>query len=123
MLCESCRKKIIPMRTFKNIFSMETHHICERCYMKVPIHSTHQVIPIEEGEILWYNLLKERVDYPLGYMSFIKSYIWMFMNLYPSYLFIYVDEVSMKLFDLLDSLKLGNIFLVSLYENIDKKGE
>jgi len=91
--------------------------------MKVPIHSTHQVIPIEEGEILWYNLLKERVDYPLGYMSFIKSYIWMFMNLYPSYLFIYIDEVSMKLFDLLDSLKLGNIFLVSLYENIDKKGE
>jgi len=123
MLCECCKQKIITIRTFKNLFNIETHHICERCYMKTPIHFSYQVIPIEEGEVLWYNLLKERVDYPLGYMSFIKSYVWMFMNLYRSYIFIYVDEASNYLFDLLDSLKLGDIFLVSLYENIDKKGE
>ncbi|MDX9691214.1 MAG: hypothetical protein RBT45_02095 [Acholeplasmataceae bacterium] len=89
--------------------------------MKYPMIPVFQVIPIEEGEILWYNLMKEKVTHPMGYMSFLKSYYVMFMKHYMSYLFIYIDMIDLDFLNMLDSLKLGNIFLVSLYENIDKK--
>ena len=121
MLCECCKKKIVKERTFRNLFDIETHHICEYCYSKYPLIPTMQVVPIEEGEILWYNLMKEYTNHPIAYMSFIKSYIVMYLKYYQDYIFIYHDYMNTELFSILDSLKLGNIFLVSLYENIDKK--
>jgi hypothetical protein len=121
MLCECCNKKIVKKRTFKNLFEIETHHICEYCYSKFPIIPRVQVVPIEEGEILWYNLMKGYTQHPLAYMSFLKSYYVMYQKHYQDYLFMYFDHMHTELLNELDSLKLGNIFLVSLYENIDKK--
>ena len=121
MLCECCNKKIIPKRTILNLFKLETHHICELCYMKQPMIPSYQIIPIEEGSISWYNLCKEEVVNPIAYMSFMKSYIISFMAYHKHDIFLYTDHLTESLLYILDSLKLGNIFLVSLCENIEKK--
>ena len=121
MLCECCFKKIIPKRTIFNLFEIETHHICELCYMKQPMIPHYQVVPIEQGKIMWYNLCKEEVIYPVAYMSFLKTYVLTFMTYHKKDIFLYTDQLTESLLNILDSLKLGNVFLVSLCEKIDKK--
>ncbi len=121
MLCECCKKKIITKRHLGNLFQPETHHICEYCYMKNPLLVKESIIPIEDGEILWYNLLKDEVKYPKAYMSFLAPYILLFTKMNSYDVLIYQDQFNNELYHLLDLLKLGNIFLLTLYENKEKK--
>jgi len=50
----------------------------------------------------------------------IKPYYLDFIKNYPQSIFIYQDYVDESMFDQLDSLKLGDIYLLTLYENIEK---
>ena len=121
MLCECCKKKIVTKRHFRNLFEPEIHHICEYCYMKNPITLKESIIPIEDGEILWYNLLKDEVIYPKAYMSFLGNYFIAFTYMKAYNILIYQEQFNQELYHLLDLLKLGNIFLLTLYENKEKK--
>ena len=121
MLCECCREKIIKNRTIFHLFAVETHHICELCYQKNQLIPTMKVLPIEEYEMIWYNILKEGTLTPIAYMSFLKSFYKLFLTQYNDYLFLYFDYLSEDYFHILDTLKLGNLFLLTLYENIEKK--
>lgn len=121
MLCECCHQKIIKNRTIHQLFTREIHHICELCYQKNQLIPSIHVLPIEEYEIVWYNILKEATSFPLAYMSFLKRFYQIYLSQYNDHLILYFDYLSDELHYTLDYLKLGNIFLLTLYENIEKK--
>jgi hypothetical protein len=54
----------------------------------------------------------------------LKPYYLNYLKNHQNQIVLYFDVVELSInYDLLDSLKLGDIYLVSLYENIEKKGE
>lgn len=121
MICELCLKKVKTKKNINNLFSLETHHICELCYDQYPLNIRSQVIPIEEGVINYQLLLADHVTKDgLAYASFLKPFYLSYLEMFRKDVIIYVDEIDEKLFIILDSLKLGNIYLLALYENIEK---
>ncbi|MBU1093402.1 MAG: hypothetical protein KKH01_02955 [Firmicutes bacterium] len=121
MLCEQCGKKVKTKRNIMNLFDPEIHHICETCYMQNPFVPRHQIIPIEDAIIIHHSMTIG-VSHLKGtaYMSMMKPYYIDFVHHYHDYVFIYFDLIDQEVFNELDSLKLGNIYLLSLYENIEK---
>lgn len=119
MLCRICLKKVRTRRNISNLLTPEIHHICESCYAKYPLLPRFDVIPIE-GYVIRYHVMSTRntnLD-PMSYMSFLKSYITMFLVSYPLDILFIFDLMDLNTLSLLDSLKLGNLFVVTLYENI-----
>ncbi len=124
MLCEVCRKRVSTSKNIFNLFLPETHHICEFCYQRYPLLMTLEVFPIEEG-ILIQHLLSRRYYpvKPIAYMSFLKPYYMDFLKHHQGKILIIFDILDEHNLVLLDSLKFGDIYFVSLYENIERKGE
>ncbi|MFH0767168.1 MAG: hypothetical protein V1920_03650, partial [Bacillota bacterium] len=121
MLCEICGNKVKTKRTILNLFDPEIHHICENCYMQYPLTPRNQVIPIEDGIIHHYSMMRNEVkNSGIAYMSFMKPYVVQYMMHYDDFIFLYKDEIDEDFLTILDSLKLGNIYLLTLYENIKK---
>ena len=119
MLCYICHHQFFTKKTLRNLFDDEIHFICERCYQRYPLCPRYQEIPISEAKI-YYHLLIERnrgLD-PMAYMSFLKPYYMDFLKHHCDEIILYVDTFNEQIFEILDILKLGNIYVVSLYENI-----
>lgn len=122
MLCEVCKKKIRTQLNIFNIFQTEKHHICERCFQKYPLLPGYQTIPIDQGMIDHYYLISKNRDVsPISYMSFLKVYYVHYLKHHKQQMILYFDVLSDQLYEILDSLKLGDIYLVTLYDNIKKK--
>ena len=117
MLCEVCGLKIIKIRSFHHLFDPEIHHICESCYAKSPIHFTYEVIPIDDGTILWYNLSIENMEKPSAYQSFLASYYLHFIQNQNQDIFLYFDAFTEEIYTLLDTLKLGDVMLLTLCDH------
>lgn len=118
MLCNLCQKRFYDQKTFKNLFSFETHFICESCYQRYPLLERYQVIPIEGG-IMHYHLLIERyrkLNFE-AYMSFLKPYYLHFLKIKEKHIFLYFDVFDDTIMETLDLLKLGDLYVVALYEN------
>jgi hypothetical protein len=82
------------------------------------------VLPIEDG-ILKNHLLSSR-HYsinPIAYMSFLKPYYLDFLKNNQDKIMVIFDILDDNTLALLDSLRFGDIYFVSLYENIEGKGE
>jgi len=124
MQCEVCRKKVKTNKNIFNLFNPETHHICEYCYQRYPLLMRFQVLPIEEG-VLTHHLLSSRFYSinPIAFMSFLKPYYIDYIKHHKDKLFALFDILDDHTLAMLDSLKFGDIYFVSLYENIEKKGE
>jgi len=124
MLCEICLKHINIRRHIFNVFEIETHHICESCYMKYPTYPKFHVMPIVDGQMFIHVIsdFKHRQP-PLAYMSFLKTAYIHFIRHFSTTIFLYFDILDDNILELLDSLKLGDIYVTSLYENIVEKGE
>ncbi len=124
MQCEVCRKKVRTNKNIFNLFSVETHHICEYCYQRYPLLMRLDVLPIEEG-VLIQHLLSSRYYsiHPTAFMSFLKPYYMDFIKHHQGKTFILFDILDNHTLAMLDSLRFGDIYFVSLYENIEKKGE
>lgn len=120
MLCEHCGKKVKTKRNIFNLFEPETHHLCETCYQKFPLIMNYQVIPIEYGQMHHY-IMNAPIANPIAYMSFLKPYYQHFTLQNNNCVFLYFDEISDQDSLILDHLKLGDLYVVSLYENIEKK--
>jgi hypothetical protein len=124
MLCELCYQKVKTKRHIYNLFDPEIHHLCEACYQKYPLFPKVSVYPIEHYELRHY--LMSSIPYnqnPSAYMSMLQTYYVIFLKHYSSHIFLYFDILEDNHLSLMDSLKLGNLFIVSLYENIEEKGE
>ena len=124
MLCEICKKRVTSNKNIFNLFQVETHHICEYCYQRYPLLTRFEVIPIEKG-LLHFYLLSSRYYKvtPTAFMSFLKPYYMDFLKHHQGKVLLIFDILDHNTLVLLDSLKFGDIYIVSLYENIEGKGE
>lgn len=120
MLCEICKKKVKTRRTINNLFDPEIHHICEKCYMENPLIIRKSVIPIEDGMLYIHQMLGQSTSYPNAYMSLMKPFYLDFIRHLKTDIMLYFDQTGEQIFEILDSLKLGSIYLLTLYENIGK---
>lgn len=124
MLCKVCMKKVRTRRSFHRLFEPEIHHICESCYQKYPLLPRYEVIPIEQSVMHLHVMSKRKYPHdPLAYMSFVSSYVKLHQKHHPHEILIMLDLLDDSILTLLDTLKLGNLFVVTLYENIEEKGE
>jgi hypothetical protein len=124
MQCEVCSKKIKTKRSFNNYFTQETHHICEFCYQKHRLSPQYTVIPIEKGLLYLQVLLRiEFKTIPLAHMSFLKPFIFQYLKYHRHDTILYFDEVDDSTFEMIDLLKVGNIYMLTLYDNRKEKGE
>ncbi len=122
MYCEICSKKISSRKHLFNIFKLNIHHICELCYKKYPLIPKRSIIPIKGGVILWQSLIQTHDEIsPIAHMSFYKPYIIDYVTHYHDYILLIYDDLDEKTIELLDKMLFGNIYLLTLYENIGKK--
>lgn len=119
MLCELCHQKVKSRKNIFNLFEPEVHHICESCYDKYPLMMRYLTIPIEDGQI-HHHFMDAPIYNPKAYMSFLKPYFIQYLLQFKNCVFLYFDEIFDLDMQLMDSLKLGDIYVVSLYENIEK---
>ncbi len=124
MQCEICLNIFSTRRHFYNLFEPETHHICESCYMTYPLFPGYRLYPIDHYEIHHF-ILSERsyLQNPMAYMSFLKPYYMTYLKQNNDMMFLYFDILEHHIVSLLEPLKLGDFVIVSLYENIEEKGE
>ncbi len=121
MLCGLCGKKVKTKKNIHNLFKPEIHHICEKCYMMNPLVPKVSIIPIEQGQIYHHSMIRgDAYLSGLAYMSFIKPYLKHYLSEYKECVFLYYDHVSDITLKILDSLKLGSVYLLTLNENIEE---
>lgn len=124
MLCEICKKNIIKRHTIHSLFEREIHHICSYCYEQYPLSIEQKVFPIEEGVVYWSSMIKtDDAISPYAHMSFMKPFYIDYVKHYNKCIFLHFDQLKHTIITILDSLKLGDIYLLTLYENIDEKEE
>lgn len=124
MLCQICQQPVKTRRNLSNLLMVETHHICEYCYQRTPLIPRYQVYPIEDYIMHHHSMLavKQVVD-PRAYMSFLSFYYQDYYKQKDQSIFLYFDWLSDTLLSLLDQMKLGHLYVVTLYENIKKEGD
>ncbi len=122
MFCEICKKKITKRKHIYNLFLRETHHICEFCYKKYPLIYKQSIMPLDGGEIVWSSLIQtfDEVS-PLAHMSFYKPFYIEFLKHYNDHILIIFDMLSDEKIVMLEKVKLGDIYLLTLYDIIEKK--
>lgn len=117
MFCLHCQKSLEKVIDINNIFKVSTQHICEACMTQSIVISLKKVIPIDSF-LLEYNIIFDKIyeRHPEAYMTFLKPYYIYFLKNRSNDIFIYLDTLTLETMKVLDRLKLGNIFLVTLYE-------
>ncbi len=122
MFCEVCKKKIYVRKHIFNLFLKQTHHICEYCFKKYPLLIKRSIIPIDGGEILWTSLIQTKDSIsPLAHMSFYKPFYVEYINHYKNRLIMIETSINDEKMDLYENLKLGDMYLLTLYDIIEKK--
>jgi hypothetical protein len=120
MQCMICEKTIKLAYTIDTIFDDEKHHICRFCYLKHPIIEEEQVFPIDGYEMTVVSLdIPYLRKNPLAYMSFYKPYIIGYITYRHHDVLLIFDNLNQDVFDLLDILKLGRIYALTLCLSID----
>lgn len=124
MLCEHCKKKIITERTLWTLFKVETHSLCESCYQRYPLYPQQMIIPIDKAMAHVHVMISrgKRIE-PQCYQSFLKIYYLDYLKHGQNTTFIYEDYLDDDLWQTIESLEFGDIYLVTLYENTHEKGE
>ncbi len=124
MLCEHCKKKIITERHLWNLFKIEIHSICDRCYQRYPLFPTSMMIPLDHGMAHVHLMISkgEKIE-PISYQSFLKVYYQDYLRHHLKSTFIYEDYLDETLWQTLESLGFGDLYVVTLYENSHEKGE
>lgn len=122
MFCEICKKKITQRRHLFNLFRINTHHICEFCYQKYPLLPRRSTIPIGGGVMIWNSLIKTSDEISsFAHMSFYKPYIIDYIKNYNLNVLIIEDYLDQSMMEIYDKIKLGDIYLITLYDKIKQK--
>lgn len=124
MLCEHCHQKIVTKRSLWNLFEPEIHHLCEACYARYPLLPSYEVIPIEQGVMHLFTMITKVYPVePHAYQSFYSSYYQMHLKRLRETTLLIFDSLSDEFMLLIDHLLFGDLMVVRLYENINRKGE
>jgi hypothetical protein len=119
MFCQICHEKIVEERTLWHLFKPSVHSICERCYQKYPLYPRTKEYPIKGYLMIHTCLSVVKYKYQGNcYQSFIAPYINAFLKLNKKSIFLYFECMDLNIYELLDSLELGNLIIVTLYENM-----
>lgn len=119
MICEICHQVIVKRHTIKTLYQKEMHHICDGCYQKYPLLIKQTVFPIEEGRVYWSSMIHSNDPVSSkAYMSFMKPFYLDYVNHHKNSIYLHFDRLSDTILSILDSLRLGDIYLLTLHENI-----
>ena len=119
MICEICLKEIVVRHTFHSLFRKQIHHICEYCLEKYPLIIKEHVFPIQNHLVYWTSMIQTNdVVSPIAYMSLMKPFYLAYGRFYKKCIYLHFDYLSSTILETLDSLKLGDIYLLTLHENI-----
>ncbi|WP_176238819.1 hypothetical protein [Mariniplasma anaerobium] len=70
--------------------------------------------------MIWQSLIQTSDDIsPLAHMSFYKPYIIDFMHNFHTHILLIDDYLNEELLNLYDSIKLGDIYFLTLYDKIE----
>ena len=120
MQCAICLKIIKKSISIDTLLSKELHHICDRCYMQYPLYFDCISLPIESFVMTTFVLSKINTKQnPVAYMSFLKPYVIDFIKHRRRDLLLIFDDLTLDIYTILDTLKLGDIMSVTLYISID----
>ena len=122
MFCEICKKEIVLRHTIHTLFKRETHHICNDCFEQYPLIIKTSIFPIEEGQVRWTSMIKTNDDISgYAHMSFMKPFYLAYMKYHRKDIYLHFDRLTDKILSILDSLKLGDIYLLTLHQNIEEE--
>lgn len=120
MQCVICQKTIKISTSIDTLFKKEKHHICERCYHEFPLYFDYLILPIEDYEMTTVVLSKIKTNQnPLAYMSYYKPFIVDYIKHKRTDIILIFDDLTQEIYNILDTLKLGDILVISLYISID----
>lgn len=123
MFCEVCHQKIVEKRSLWYLFEQSSHHICETCYIKYPLSPKIEVYPIERYVLI--HLCLSPISYKhsdQAYQSYIGPVIGYYKDVRHISILIF-EWMDDQLYELLDLLRIGHLLIISLYENMEYKGE
>ncbi len=117
MKCYQCRTHFYPKRSIKTLFEEPLQLRCTSCDQRFPrfIHKT--VIPIEGYQLYYYVLfLKDENIKEEAFMDEILKILLEFLfKRTINDIILFKDELDESLFDCLDHLNIGDIYLICLY--------
>lgn len=120
MQCIICKKIIKKGFTIDDIFDQSFHHICRYCYAKHPVLSETIYLPIEDAVMTVESMgLDLDVIDPMAYMSFIAPYLIGFIKFRHHDLVMIFDNLNIEMYTMLDVLKLGRMYAITLCLSID----
>lgn len=120
MQCAICLKMIKKSVSIDTLLSKDIHHICDRCYHAYPLYFDCITLPIDSYMMTIFVLSKiYSKQNPLAYMSYLKPYIINFIKHKRNDILLIFDDLTEDLFQMLDTLKLGDIMSVTLYISIE----
>ena len=124
MLCEHCHQKMVKKRSLWNLLEAETHHLCEACYQRYPMLPSYEVVPIEQGVMHLFTMITKMYPVvPHAYQSFLKSYYDLHQKTLKKTTLLIFDVLDDDILVDLDHILFGDLMVVRLYENINRKGE
>lgn len=122
MLCRVCNNLINKDVTIKNIFKPNIDKICNNCFMSNTFIQKLNIIPITDYVIEEHTLFEKEVN-PLALMSFLKPYYMYYLKNKQENIILYFDTVDQLIYNNLQNIKLGNIFLLVLCNKKQKEND
>jgi len=120
MKCIECKELIDKKITYRNIFKVSKHHICEYCFTKYLYIQDLLVIPIENFQI-YLNVLFDNYGNPLALMSFLKPYYLYYLKNESNKTLLYFDSFNEKTYTLVDELRIGDLYIITLKNESEKE--
>ena len=122
MFCYGCNDLIKKEITYLNIFKTYQHKICDNCFNSNTFIQKLIVFPTNEG-IVENHILFEKPINPLAIMSFLKPYYLYFLKKKRNFIILCFDSNNKMLYNMLQQITLGDIFLITLFNKKTKEND
>lgn len=117
MFCLICNRLTQSKVTLLDLFRTSKYNICQYCYIQSFMIFEHFVIPIE-NYILDVKILFDKINehHPMAYYIFLSPYLMNMIKNHRNEILMIFDEYSEEIYEMVDLLNLGNIYIIALYE-------
>lgn len=122
MLCLECNSLINKDITYRNIFKTNYNKICNTCFSNNTFIQKLNVFPTEGGIIENHILFEKQIN-PLAIMNFLRPYYIYYLRAKKNFIVLFFDTPNQILYNILQQLSLGDIFLLTIYNNNTKEND